>query len=212
MKKNTKIIISVIAVLIVVGSVGFAATRSAEVSDYERAGSLYRAADGAQSTELAAEYRGEKLTMASLEYQRKVARDTTSSDYELAYKLMGSAILYQYAAANGCGAAPEEVEETVQFQRETYETEDGRRDMDEYLTAAGLTFDEYIALVEQQVPRTIARNKLKARFAEEFCTENGYEYDKNHLPFGAQEYIDAKLEQIIADAQSEVTYYVPVTG
>ena len=140
MKKNTKIIISIAAVLIIACGVGFAATRSAQISDYESAGSLYRAVDGTQETSLAAEYRGEKRTMETLEYQRRVARDTTSSDYELAYKLMGSAILYQYAV------------------------------------------------------------------------ENGYDYDKSSLPSGAQEYIDERMNDIIADAQSEVIYYVPVTG
>ena len=213
MKKKTKIIVSIAAVLIIAGGIGFAATRSAEVGYYERLGSYYRQANSSMSTDVAAEYHGQKLMMEVLDYQRKMTGDETTSDYELARKLMGNYVLYEYAVNHGLEAEQERIDALIQSQRDIYATEDGKKDFDDYCRGMGVTFDEYIEnILAPQVPRIIARNKLREYFAEEFCNANGYEYDKKSLPFGAQEYVDAKLEQIIADAQSEIIYYVPVTG
>ena len=212
MKKNTKIIISTIAVLIIAGGVGFAATRSADISYYERLGSYYRQAESTQSTELAAEYHSQKLTMTMLDYQRKMTGDETTSDYELARKLVGNYILYEYAEQNGLEAKQEQIDELIQSQRDIYATEDGKKDFDDYCRGIGVSFDEYIEnILAPQVPHIIARANLREYLGREYCEQHDFEYRKNNAPQGMYEYIEEKLEQIIANAQSEIIYYVPVT-
>ena len=66
---------------------------------------------------------------------------------------------------------------------------------------------EFIAYLEEQAPRSIARQKLLNAVGEEFCEQNGLTFTKVNPPKelvkAKEDYVDDLFEQ----AQDEIIYY-----
>ena len=112
------------------------------------------------------------------------------------------------AEKRGLLATNEEIAEMVENTRHAYEMPDGKKQMDEYFEAAGLTADEYFAQIEQQAPNVIARQKLRDQIAEEYCKEHGMEYTKVNTPQEVLDAVDNYIASLLEEGREDIVYYI----
>ena len=162
---------------------------------------------------IVAQYGNHKITKNTLEYYRNVNSLTTNnqpalSDKEIIDQLLKNIILLEEAEKLGLSATSDEIEDMVQSNIQAYETSDGKEFIDSYCHGAGITVEEYFALIRDQIPEVIARQKLKDSLGRAYCEEHGYEFTKVNPPAGMQEYIDQYVNYLFDLHQDEITYFL----
>lgn len=90
-----------------------------------------------------------------------------------------------------------------------YALPEGKEQIDNYCASAEISFEEYVADLRGQAPRFLAKAKLKEVVMEEYCQAHGLPYDRMNPPQEAQEAVEAYQDQLLADHQGEITYYLP---
>ena len=134
----------------------------------------------------------------------------TLSDREVVDDLLKNALLLEEAEARGLTPTQEEIEQYLQETVYTaYELPEGKEQIDNYCASAGISFEEYVADLRGQAPRFLAKAKLKEVVMEEYCQAHGLPYDRMNPPQEAQEAVEAYQDQLLADHQGEITYYLP---
>ena len=124
--------------------------------------------------------------------------------------LLKNALLLEEAEARGLTPTQEEIEQYLQETVYTaYELPEGKEQIDNYCASAGISFEEYVADLRGQAPRFLAKAKLKEAVMEEYCQAHSLPYDPMNPSQEAQEAVEAYQDQLLADHQGEITYYLP---
>lgn len=154
---------------------------------------------------LLAEYHGEKVYQADVErYQQDVDGMTTE---EALNEILRNTVLLEEAQRLGYTATQAEIDAMMENVEVTYSMPEGKELMDQYCQAAGITVEEYFARLEEQAPRTIARQKLLDAVGEAYCEEHGLTFTKVNPPEKMVEAREAYVADLFAQAQAEITYY-----
>lgn len=132
---------------------------------------------GGAEENVAATFRGEPIFRENVEaYYVTAAEEVT--DRDIVDHIVRKMILMEEAEARGVPVTEEDVE---QFVKDTvyasYEMPEGKADIDEYCRSLGVTFEEYVEIVRDQCPLTIARAKVQESVAREYCEANGLTFD-----------------------------------
>lgn len=128
------------------------------------------------------------------------------SDYEITVELVENTILLDEAERLGLTATEEEIESMIQSSEEAYELPAGKEFLDSYCAAVGITVEEYFTLLREQLPKTIARQKLKDHIGRTYCEENGLEFTKMNPPQAMLDAVDQYIAELVE--QAGVTYQI----
>lgn len=145
--------------------------------------------------EIAAVYGDYVLTREMIgQYREGTAADAAQkSDAEIIETLIGTQILLEEAEALGLGATQAEIDERVQFLQENYaEYPEVAEVIDEFCAGAGMTIEEYWAVVRDEAHDSITLLKYKRHFRSEYCAENGL--DPEALTDEQYDLVDAAYE------------------
>lgn len=164
---------------------------------------------------VAAMFHGTVITKDQVEYQRKIAKlypdtlDADLSDKEIVDNIVRGLIMVEEAERLGLEVTQEEIDETIQLQRETYDTyPDARKMIDEFCSGMGMTLDEYFESMKTDLYATGSRQKLKDEYGREYCQKNGLEFTKVNPPQEMMDYIDEKVEALVSKHKDDVVYYI----
>lgn len=163
---------------------------------------------------LLAEYHGEKVYQADVErYQQNVdaissggAADLPTTE-EALNEILRSMVLLEEAQRLGYEATQAEIDAMVENAELSYAIPEGKEMIDQYCQKVGITAEEYFALLEEQAPRNIARQKLLNAVGEAYCEEHGLTYTRVNPPAEMLEAREAYVADLLAKAQDEITYY-----
>ena len=208
------------AALLLSGCQGNPAAQSAEDTPVEESlGTYYEEAmEQAEAPDdpVLAVYKDQTVLRSVVDYQKQTQAalagvdPATLSDREVVDDLLKNALLLEEAEARGLTPTQEEIE---QYRQETvytaYELPEGKEQIDNYCASAGISFEEYVADLRGQAPRFLAKAKLKEAVMEEYCQAHSLPYDPMNPSQEAQEAVEAYQDQLLADHQGEITYYLP---
>lgn len=154
---------------------------------------------------LLAEYHGEKVYQVDVErYQQDVDGITTEEALD---EILRNTVLLEEAQRLGYEATQAEIDAMVENAELSYAMPEGKEMIDQYCQKVGITVEEYFALLEEQAPRTIARQKLLNAVGEAYCEEHGLTFTKVNPPEEMVEAQEACVADLFAQAQDEITYY-----
>ena len=122
-------------------------------------------------------------------------------------EMLQNMVLYEEAVRLGYEATQSEMDAFMGNSKQTYATPEGKAMMDQYCEQAGLTIDEYFTVLEEQLPRTIARQKLLDAVGKQYCDEHGLTFTKVNPPQEMLDARDAYVAQLFAQAEGDITYY-----
>ena len=205
------------AALLLSGCQGSSVAQSQEDTPVEEAlGTYYQEAqDQAPDDPVLAVYKDQTVLRSVVDYQKQTQAalagvdPATLSDREVVDYLLKNALLLEEAEARGLTPTQEEIEQYLQETVYTaYALPEGKEQIDNYCASAGISFEEYVADLRGQAPRFLAKAKLKEVVMEEFCQAHGLPYDRMNPPQEAQEAVEAYQDQLLADHQGEITYYL----
>lgn len=219
---NKKIILVSLSVLICVTLIGMGITYAvSEHSDFFRAGERYKELNGAEiqnaenEAQILAVYRDHKITKEVVDYQRDmyvlVNKDTTaadSTDKEIVDRLIKGILWGEEATRLGFSVTQDEIEAMVESAERAYSIPEGKEMLDEYLAGAGITLNEYLEILREQAPRTIARQKMKNEISRQYCEENGLTYTATNTTPEMLEAQDAYIEALFQQRKDEIIYYI----
>lgn len=206
------------AALLLSGCQGSSVAQSQEDTPVEEAlGTYYQEAqDQAPDDPVLAVYKDQTVLRSVVDYQKQTQAalagvdPATLSDREVVDYLLKNALLLEEAEARGLTPTQEEIEQYLQETVYTaYALPEGKEPIDNYCASAGISFEEYVADLRGQAPRFLAKAKLKEVVMEEYCQAHGLPYDRMNPPQEAQEAVEAYQDQLLADHQGEITYYLP---
>lgn len=164
---------------------------------------------------LLAEYHGEKVYQADVErYQQNVdalssggAADPLTTE-EALNEILRNTVLLEEAQRLGYEATQAEIDAMVENVELSYSMPEGKEMIDQYCQKVGITVEEYFALMEEQAPRSIARQKLLNAVGEAYCEEHGLTFTRVNPPEEMVEAREAYVADLFAQAQDEITYYI----
>ena len=203
------------AALLLSGCQGNPAAQSAEDTPVEESlGTYYEeATEQAEAPDdpVLAVYKDQTVLRSVVDYQKQTQAalagvdPATLSDREVVDDLLKNALLLEEAEARGLTpwTPPAEIQKEVMHQ--IYD----RVKKGLPCASAGISFEEYVADLRGQAPRFLAKAKLKEAVMEEYCQAHGLPYDRMNPPQEAQEAVEAYQDQLLADHQGEITYYLP---
>ena len=160
-----------------------------------------------------AEYRGEYITKEVI--QQNVEMFTFASggqvcptEEEMLEEVLRNPILLHEAERLGLTATEEEIQSMLDMTARAYESPETKEQMEAYFIEYGLTYDEYIEILKtEQLPRTIARQKLRYAVGQEYCEKHGLEFTNVNPPKEMTEAIDKYIEKLIKSEKKNVVYY-----
>lgn len=206
------------AALLLSGCQGSSVAQSQEDTPVEEAlGTYYQEAqDQAPDDPVLAVYKDQTVLRSVVDYQKQTQAalagvdPATLSDREVVDYLLKNALLLEEAEARVLTPTQEEIEQYLQETVYTaYALPEGKEQIDNYCASAEISFEEYVADLRGQAPRFLAKAKLKEVVMEEYCQAHGLPYDRMNPPQEAQEAVEAYQDQLLADHQGEITYYLP---
>lgn len=166
---------------------------------------------------IVAKYNGTPISAASIEYNRNmnILRDEASAmehdtDFNIINKIIESMILLEEAERLGLTATDKEIEGMVSSAIEAYSLPQGKEMIDPFLEGAGISFDEYIAMLREQAPRTIARQKLMDAIGRQYCEDNGLEFTKMNPPAEMVAAQKAYIKQLFEQNKHKIEYFIDV--
>ena len=177
MKKRTILILAaVIAVLLA----GLAIAAANDVFPFFHLGKTMREqADASVETRIVAQYGEsvftEKDVNLRLEMNRVSGGDTAKKDTEeeAVEQLAVGKMMLEEAEKLGLTATPGEIEQFLAEQKSAYEeSAEIKTFLDDYCAGAGMTIEEYWALLEAFAPETVTRQKLKGWILEDYRAEH----------------------------------------
>ena len=138
---------------------------------------------------IAAVYGTHEITLEAVEQYRENAAlaggEAPQSDRAVVDRLLRNLILLEEAEKRGIAATEAEIQAQLDATKQWYaENEEVKQRTDYYCASAGISFEEYLRIIEELLPETIAR----AKFID---------------AVGRQE-----AEKMVTEALKNVTYYV----
>ena len=121
-----------------------------------------------------ATYKDAEITRSLVDYQKQTMRHLNGaaevSDKEAVDELLINNIMLDEAETRGLSVSQEEIDAMLQSQHDNYENyEEIRAIIDDYCKEQDLTTEQYFAVLEEQVPRSILRQKLRDALGQEYC-------------------------------------------
>jgi hypothetical protein len=222
--KRKPIIICILVVAVLVCAITAFASPADENIFYQAGRSLKAFLSRTENSEMqnsnetiVAKYNGTPITAASVEHNRKmnILRGEASAseydtDFNIINKIIESLILLEEAERLGFAATAEEIEATMNNAIETYSYPQGKEMIDSFLEGAGISFDEYMDLVREQVPRNIARQKLIDAIGRQYCEEHGLEFTKINPPAEMVAAQKAYIEQLFEQNKDKIEYFIDI--
>ncbi len=206
MKKRTVLIL---AAVIVVLLAGLAIAAANDVFPFFHLGKNMREqADASDETRIVAQY-GESVftdkdVNLRIEMNRVTGGDLSEKDTEeeAVEQLALGKMMLEEADKLGLTAAQEEIEQFLAEQKSAYEeSAEIKTYLDEYCAGAGMTIEEYWALLEAFAPETVTRQKLKGQILEDYRAEHP-DASEEEVSEAWNDYEQALLDQ----HRSEIVY------
>lgn len=130
------------------------------------------------------------------------------TDLDVINGIIETMILVEEAERRGLTATDKEIEAIINNAIISYSYPEGKEMMDAYFEGAGITFDEYLAMLREQAPRTIARQKLLDAVGREYCEENGLEFTKINPPDELVAAQNAYIKDLFEQNKHKIVYFV----
>lgn len=222
-KRLTNILVFICACVFLLGTAAVVAMSAEEGSSFFNAGQFFKKANenniSNQSGEILAKYQGVAVTRTMVDYQRNMnilrsedAIQENTTDLDIVNNILKSIMLLEEAEQQGLAATPDEVEALVENARLAYSLPEGKQILDDFCAGSGITVEEYFEIYRQQLPRTIARQKLMDAVGKQYCEANGLTFTKVNPPAelvaAQEEYIQALFQQ----NQSKIEYFLDVVS
>lgn len=204
MKKTYKLLIILAVVVVILAAVALAATQS---DWFSRGAALREARDAADGSPVLAEYHGQEVSRAMVDYQQKLAGGR--SEREIVDTILRGYMMVEEAEARGLAATQEEIDEMVEAPRRAYESGEMSENnvLDEYCAGLGITIEEYFAQLREQAPENLAHAKLRDALAREYCEAHGLEYRLGAQPDEVNAAVEEALNALFEAHKAEIVYY-----
>ena len=209
--KKSILVICIVVLLLIVGGVVYAGIGGT----YFDMGRYYSdAVTQTEDSDVAAEYKEYKIYRASVDYVRKMnaaagAKENSNlSDKDIVNGIIENIIIMEEAQRLGLAATDEEVEAMINSVKSSYDIPDGKEMIDSYCAGAGITVEQYFDIVSEQIPRTIARQKLKDDLGQKYCIEHGIEFTKINPSEKMLKAVDDDIREIFEKNSKYIVYYV----
>ena len=172
-----------------------------------------RSSDANVPDNVVAEYRGIQITKEVVQYNVDLyvfmsGGQVTPTEEEVLSQMLESTILLYESERLGLGATKEEIQAALDEAARMYENPYAKDQMDAYFQEYDLSLDTYLEMLkENQLPGTIARQKLRTAIGEEYCEKNGLRFENNSLPEEAQKAVDQYIEKLLKAERKHIKYY-----
>ena len=169
--------------------------------------------------DIVASYKDFTVTQEDVEWRKEYAllagenlRNTT--DREVANIFIRGWLFVEEAERQGVTYTQEEIDERIDSLRQHFADDDGSdpglEQIYEYCAGAGITIDEYLEDLRQQLPNAILTGTLRNNFIENYYKENGIadavkmreEYDNAMAAFYAYG------DELLQAHKDEIRYYI----
>lgn len=217
MRKKHRFMVACIAVVLVLG-ISLGVYASVKKNWISQAGEAYREYQNVDTKGVLAAYGGQEITeknvnytvkMNALYYPEEIAGMSLSEQRKKAIEdIAESMILLEEAENRGLTATEKEIEATIKSTIKAYEIPEGKKMIDEYCTAIGITFEEYLEIIAEQTPRIMARQKLREELGKAYCIEHGLEYTSVNPPEEMVKAVDQSVKEIFEAKRVEIEYYL----
>ena len=216
------VIAAIVASLVCLG-IGVTATTEAEQNIFFQAGQFLKDffskqnAPDADAPTVYAKYGDIIITADWVDYNRKMnilrgdaAAEKHKTDFDIVNRIIENEILFEEAKRRGLSATEEEINAMVNGAIGAYSLPEGKEMIDAYLKGAGITFEEYLAMLREQAPRTIARQKLKDAIGREYCEAHGLEFTKMNPPAEMVAAQEAFIQKLFEENKHKIEYYIEI--
>lgn len=210
MKKKV-IPIIVTAALVLIG-LGIYVSAGRSRTPTQIMGSAYAEASGKTDDPVIAAFKGQQITQSVVDYEKQnmmvMQGKTAATDEDALNSLLQNLAMLEEAERLGLSVTQEEVEQELGAQRKNYEDyEDVRKIVDDFCENAGITLEQYYASMEEQLPRTLLRQKLRDTLGREYCEEHGLEFTKVNPPQEMLDYVDSRLGGLLDTDRGDIVYF-----
>lgn len=216
------VIAAIVASLVCLG-IGAVATAKGEENPFYQWGQLLKNFlnkendPDADPPSVYAKYGDIIITADAVEYNRQLhsllsnaAAEKHKTDFDIINRIIIDQILFEEAERRGLLATEEEINAMVNGAINAYSLPQGKEMIDPFLEGAGITFDEYIAMLREQAPRTIARQKLKDAVGREYCEAHGLEFTKMNPPAEMVAAQEAFIQKLFEENTHKIEYYIEI--
>ena len=207
-----KLIPIIIVIALVFIGLGIYVSASRNLTPTQIMGDAYAAASSNANDPVVATYKDEQITQSVVDYEKQnltvMQGKTSVTDEQALNQLLQNLAMLDEAERLGLSVTQEEVEYELNGQRKIYEDNEGVREIvDDFCENAGITLEQYYASMEEQLPRTILRQKLRDALGLEYCKEHGLEFTKINPPQEMLDYVDNYLNGLLDTYRADITYY-----
>ena len=160
-----------------------------------------------------AEYRGEYITKEVVQQNIEMFTFASGSqvcptEEDMLEEILTNTILFYEAERRGLTATEEEIQTMLDMTARAYEMPETKTQLEAYFEQYDWTYDEYIEVLKtEQLPRTIARQKLRYAVGQEYCEKHGLEFTNVNPPKEMTEAIDKYIEKLVNSEKKNVVYY-----
>lgn len=159
-----------------------------------------------------AKYKDTEITRSLVDHWKEVKRQLGGgavSDKDMVDEILVNTIMLDEAESRGLSVTQEEIDAMLQSQHDNYDAfEEIRTIIDDYCKEQDMTTEQYFAVLEEQIPRSILRQKLRDALGEEYCAEHGLTFTKVNPPQEMTDYVDAYLDGLLDTYSAYITYNI----
>ena len=168
---------------------------------------------GSSKDPVLATYKDTEITRSLVDYQKQTMQQLNGgaavSDREAVDELLVNTIMLDEAESRGLSVTQEEIDAMLQSQHDNYDAfEEIRTIIDDYCKEQDMTTEQYFAVLEEQIPRSILRQKLRDALGQEYCAEHGLTFTKVNPPQEMTDYVDAYLDGLLDSYSAYITYNI----
>lgn len=159
-----------------------------------------------------AKYKDTEITRSLVDHWKEVKRQLGGgavSDKDMVDEILVNTIMLDEAESRGLSVTQEEIDAMLQSQHDNYDAfEEIRTIIDDYCKEQDMTTEQYFAVLEEQIPRSILRQKLRDALGQEYCAEHGLEFTKVNPPQEMTDYVNAYLDGLLDTYSAYIKYNI----
>lgn len=159
-----------------------------------------------------AKYKDTEITRSLVDHWKEVKRQLGGgavSDKDMVDEILVNTIMLDEAGSRGLSVSQEEIDAMLQSQHDNYDAfEEIRTIIDDYCKEQDMTTEQYFAVLEEQIPRSILRQKLRDALGQEYCAEHGLTFTKVNPPQEMTDYVDAYLDGLLDTYSAYIKYNI----
>lgn len=208
-------------VFVCVASLSVGITYAAKnLTEYQQLGAYYAEVhdkmDSGNGGKVLAKYEDLEITEAIVDYQHKVSamlyEPIYETDFQTVNRVIRGRMILDEAKRLGLSATQAEIDASMEASRSVMDLPGGKQLLEEYCEGAGMTIEEYFETLEKQFPEMIAKNKLKNKYAREYCEKNGLEYQQGVYNAEVDAAVEEKLNELFEKNKHKIRYYMNAEG